>query len=303
MKFPKKCPLCNKSQKKFIKVAPYVYGDKSKKRSFFLCQNCDVRFLYPILKKAEEKYFYKKEFENFMDKRAGKTSGWLKAEDHIKKNHNTYSRRFKYIQPYLKKKQNILEIGCSSGFMLFPLTKKGHACTGVEPSGVFYNFLKEKKMNVYNSLESLKKNKKIKYDLIIHFFVLEHIADPINFLKELLSLLKKNGKIIFEIPNVADPLHSMYDIPSFEKFYWSIAHHWYFSFKSLSYVFNKINHSYKIKLDQRYDLSNHLYWSKYKKPGGMGKYSNLIGKNIDTSYKKILIKNGLCDTLIGVVSK
>ena len=298
-----RCPLCKKKQNKFIKVAPFVYGDKSKKKSFYHCRSCDVRFLFPRLNNKEEKYFYKKEFEGFMDKRAGKASGWLKAVDHIKNNKDTYLRRLKYIKPYLRSKKNILEIGCSSGFMLFPFIKDGHKCTGVEPSGVFNNFLKEKKIDVHSSLNGLKKKKKKKYDLIINFFVLEHIANPINFLKELLSMLKKNGKIIFEIPNVADPLHSLYDIPSFEKFYWSIAHHWYFSFNSLSYVLKKLNHPYKILLDQRYDLSNHLHWSKHNKPGGMGKYSKYIGKKVDSNYKKILLKSGFCDTLIGVISK
>lgn len=303
MKNLKHCPLCKVQKKYFFKVAPLVYGDKSKKKSFYHCFNCDVRFLFPRLSLNEEKYFYKKEFEGFMDKRAGKSSGWLKANDHLKKNKETYLRRLKYLKPYLKSKKNILELGCSSGFMLFPLMKKGHICTGIEPSGTFNNFLKEKKIDVYKSLNSLKKKKKRKYDLIINFFVLEHIGEPVNFLRELLSLLKKNGKIIFEVPNVADPLHSLYDIPAFERFYWQIAHHWYFSSKSLSYVLKKLNHSYKILLDQRYDLSNHLYWTKHRKPGGMGKYSKFFGKKVDMNYKKMLLKSGFCDTLIGVIKK
>ena len=82
---------------------------------------------------------------------------------------------------------------------------------------------------MYSSIEKLKKNTNKKFDLIIHFFVLEHIADPIKFIKSLLPLLEKKGQIIFEIPNVADPLHTLYNISAFERFYWSIAHHWYFS--------------------------------------------------------------------------
>src|SRR5256885_6140442 len=44
--------------------------------------------------------------------------------------------------------------------------------------------------------------------------------------------LKPGGKIVFEVPNVADPLCSVYDIPAFERFYWSIAHPWYLDRKS-----------------------------------------------------------------------
>ena len=47
------CPLCKIKQKKLLKVAPFVYGDKSKKKAFFLCKNCDVRYLFPRLSKKE----------------------------------------------------------------------------------------------------------------------------------------------------------------------------------------------------------------------------------------------------------
>ena len=207
MKFPKKCPLCSFKQKKPKIISSKVYGDKGRKRAFFLCKNCDVRYLFPQLNSEEEKLFYKKEFESFMDKRSGKSSGWLKVEKHIKQNTETFKRRLKYIKPYLSKSDSILEIGCSSGFMLYPFLKKGHDCIGIEPSGVFSDYVKKRGIKVYESLKKLNHKDKSKFNLIFHFFVLEHISDPIKFLKEQLLVLKKGGKIIFEIPNVADPLH------------------------------------------------------------------------------------------------
>ena len=147
MKFPQKCPLCFFRQKKPIKVASRIYGDKTKKRAFFLCHNCDVRYLYPKLSVKEEKLFYKKEFESFMDKRSGRSSGWLKAEEHVKQNKQTFRLRLKYIKPYLSAHDNILEVGCSSGFMLYPFFKKGNNCIGVEPSGVFSDYIKKRGIN------------------------------------------------------------------------------------------------------------------------------------------------------------
>ena len=47
-----------------------------------------------------------KEFEGFMNKRAGNSQGWLNAEEHVKKkNKTTFERRFKYIKKHLKKIQ------------------------------------------------------------------------------------------------------------------------------------------------------------------------------------------------------
>jgi len=305
MALPTKCQLCKATVSHQHIVTSHVYGRaKDSGYAFYHCQSCDVRYQFPQLSSEEEEKFYANEFEKFMESRAGETGGWQKAEEHVKANEDTRLRRMKYLEPHLKNKKNILEIGCSSGFMLYPLRKKGHNCIGIEPSGVFNNFVKSNELVVYDSTKKLvRDNPKIKFDLIMHFFVLEHIGNPINFFLEQLSLLKPNGKIIFEIPNAADPLYTIYDIPAFERFYWSLAHPWYFSHKSLEYLLNKLRRPFKIQLDQRYDLSNHMVWARDGVPGGMGKLTHLLGEELENDYKNNLIKIGKCDTLIGIISK
>jgi len=305
MSLPKKCPLCNSGASKQYVVTSHVYGqEKDRGHAFYHCQSCNVRYQFPQLNSDEEKIFYANEFEIFMETRAGKTSGWQKAEEHVKANEGVRKRRMKYIETYLTNKKNILEIGCSSGFMLYPLEEIGHNCIGIEPSGVFSGFVTKNKLLVHDSIEDLIQNSPdLKFDLIMHFFVLEHIQDPILFLEKQLNLLKPSGRIIFEIPNVADPLYTIYDIPEFERFYWSLAHPWYFSQESLEYILNKIGYPFEILLDQRYDLSNHIVWARDGVPGGMGKYTRILGKEFEDKYKNNLIRIGKCDTLIGIISK
>ena len=102
---------------------------------------------------------------------------------------------------------------------------------------------------------------------------------------------------MLEIPCVLDPLTSLYEIPEFEKFYWSIAHHYYFSPKSLSWILDQLDCKYQLIPDQRYDLSNHLTWSLDGVPGGQGKYDNIFSKDTLESYKKDMIESGYYDTL------
>jgi SAM-dependent methyltransferase len=208
----------------------------------------------------------------------------------------------KYLAPHLTAGSSLLEVGCSSGFMLFPLDQAGHTCTGIEPSGVFSEFVKNRGLTVYDSLTLLQESKpKAQFDVILHFFVLEHIADPVAFLKMQIALLKPGGKIIFEIPNAADPLFSVYDIPAFERFYWSVAHSWYFSEDSMHYLLKQMGLSYEILRDQRYDLSNHMVWARDGKPGGMGRFTVTLGSELEESYKQALIRTGKCDTLVGII--
>ena len=299
MPIPSSCSLCRSGKHKQSVITSHVYGRKN--AAFFKCDDCKVIYQYPQLSKKEEQFFYKQEFEKFMEDRAETKDVWTNTKNHINSNQETKVRRYKYLKKFIsKKKLDILEDGCSSGFMLFDLIKAGHNCNGIEPSGIFSEFLKTKNIKLYENIELIKK-KKIKYDLLFHFFVLEHIQNPLRFLKDQTKILKKNGKIIFEVPSYEDALYKIYDIPEFERFYWSVAHPWYFNFSSLEHLLKKTGKKFQIIKEQRYDLSNHLYWMKYKKPGGMHFYSNQLGKKIEEKKKKNLISRGYYDTLVGVI--
>ncbi len=305
MALPEKCPLCHAGRELQSVVTPHVYGGGTERgNAFFHCEACDVRYQYPGLTAEEEARFYAAEFEGFMASRAGDGGGWHKAEHHITANEPTRLRRMKYLLPYLTERSSVLEVGCSSGFMLYPLSEAGHDCTGVEPSGVFSEFVRSRGLTVCESLDQLQQLRSgAQFDVILHFFVLEHIADPKSFLEAQLAMLKPGGKIIFEIPNAADPLYSVYDIPAFERFYWSVAHPWYFSEPSLNHLLKQLGRPYEILRDQRYDLSNHMVWARDGRPGGMGRFTESLGVELEEGYKQALIRAGKCDTLVGVISK
>ena len=137
----------------------------------------------------------------------------------------------------------------------------------------------------------------IKFDIVTNFFVFEHIRDPFNFIKEMHDLLNDNGVIICEIPCANDPLTSLYSIDAFEKFYWSIAHHYYYTPDSLHYIMEKLGYKYELVPEQRYDLSNHMTWMSDGKPGGQGRFSEALGENVINSYRNRLIETWKCDTV------
>lgn len=303
MSIPQRCPLCKATAEQQVVVTRHVYGAKRAGSAFFHCQACDVRYQHPGLTPEEEAHFYAAEFEGFMAGRSGAAGGWQGCESHIKANEPTRVRRMKYLAPHVKPRADILEVGCSSGFMLHPFKRDGHSCVGVEPSGLFGEYVRSTGIPVHASVEDLVKSEPARrFDLIQHFFVLEHIGHPLEFLRAQAKLLKPGGSIVFEIPNVADPLYTVYDIPAFERFYWSVAHPWYFSERSLKYLLDQLGHPYQIKFDQRYDLSNHMIWARDGRPGGAGRFSHAFGPELDEMYKKTMIDRGTCDTLIGIVA-
>ena len=304
MAAPARCPLCQSGSEAQSLVTQNVYGDQGG-RSFFRCATCQVIHLFPGLSPEEERAFYANEFASFMAGRSGESGGWSQPERHVAANQATVVRRMRYLRGTLPPRGRILEVGCSSGFMLYPLAEAGHECVGVEPSGVFAGYVRSKKIACFDTLDEMRADSRYRdgFDLVMHFFVLEHVADPVSFLRAQLALLRPGGKLVFEIPNAADALVTVYDIPAFERFYWSVAHHWYFTEPSLRFLLERIGVPHEIRRDQRYDLSNHMVWARDGKPGGMGRYTGKIGGAIEEAYKQALVESGHCDTLVGIVRK
>jgi hypothetical protein len=118
-----------------------------------------------------------------------------------------------------------------------------------------------------------------------------------------MELLNETGKMIFEVPCATDPLVELYKVPAFDRFYWSVAHHWYFNRDSLTGLLKKTGYNFELFPEQRYDVSNHITWMQEGKPGGIGRFSHIFGSELDRLYKEKLKENWLCDTIIAVVKK
>ena len=279
-----------------------VFGG-TPEQHFWKCDVCKIIYQFPPLSEEEEILFYKKEFEKYMETRTAQDKDWSSPEKHFTSNQKEVERRMPFLEPYLTKRQKALEIGCSSGFMLSALKDKGIEVYGLDPSEGFIEYVKSKEVQVYKDLKNLKKNHDIQFDLIIHYYVLEHIRNPVEFINQYMELLNTTGKMIFEVPCATDPLIELYKVPEFDNFYWSVAHHWYFNRESLTEVLKKTGYSFELFPEQRYDLSNHMVWVQEGTPGGLGRYSHILGHELDWLYKKKLKEHWLCDTIIAVVGR
>lgn len=202
----------------------------------------------------------------------------------------------------LFKNKDILDFGCGDGGFLKKI-KNAKSYNGVELNLFNVNFIKKniKKINIKENIEKFDK----KFDVITLFHVLEHLNDPIVYLKKIKNKLNNKGRIVIEVPSANDILinHKFLN-NNFLKFTLWSEHLMLHTKKSLitflkDFGFKKIKVSYV----QRYNLNNHLYWFLFNKPSGHIIFKVVRNKKILNYYNKILVSNKLADTLLAEAIK
>jgi len=186
---------------------------------------------------------------------------------------------------------------------MLPLKELGYRCAAVEPSGVFRKDLNARGLRTYASMDEVSSEIHGKFDLIMHYFVLEHVGDPTGFLSQQLDLLAPGGHVVFEIPCGDDALLSIYNLNAFRDFYFQIGHQWVFTPQSLENALQRLTCTFEIIPRQRYGLANHLTWIEHGRPGGNPRLEEVLGPEVDATYKASLVKAGSADTLVVVLSK
>lgn len=208
-------------------------------------------------------------------------------------------RRYSFYNKFLKD-SSILDFGCGKGGFL-RLLKENNISQNLK--GLELNKKNNENINL-GGIECLfdLTNTTEKFDFIFLNHVFEHLDNPVGILKDLISRLNKEGKIIIEIPHGNDFLIKRSGLNSFRKFtFWS-EHLCLYTEKFISSLFEKINlDEYTIFYKQRYDLNNHLNWFKEGKPGGHNK--KIFKGHILDDYNSNLIKNCETDTLMIVIGE
>lgn len=112
---------------------------------------------------------------------------------------------YKVLQ-LISEKSIVLDIGCSSGnFGEVLIQKKKCTVDGVEIAEEDIILAKKKLRNVYsfNIEDGVPEKLNGKYDYVYYGDVIEHLVNPVTALKNTKKLLKKDGQIVFSIPNMA----------------------------------------------------------------------------------------------------
>lgn len=280
------CPLCREANYKLCKQGVRHAEDVDVHE----CLGCGLVYLWPQPSDERLAAFYTNEYRNVYDDPTP-------AERHGTDMPEA-SQRVDRLKPILSQRARVLEIGSGSCAFLKSISAHVGEVVGVEPDQATRAwFSTVSAIHVYHDLDEVPVAGG--FDFIVLFHVLEHLSDPVSFLKQLEGRLNVGGRIVVEVPNVDDALMSLYGVEAFTEFYFSIAHLTYFSPKTLHRCACEAGLIGEVTGVQRYDLSNHIHWALSNAPGGQEMYSAVIKDDTNQSYARDLAANGKSDTLWG----
>lgn len=225
MRYKKERLICKLCKSKKIKI----FNKVDKTYSLFICKNCSVIFTYPQpknIKKVNDSLY---DSENELKQR-------------LNQYENEYFRAKRHIISFMrfKKEGKYLDVGCSYGIGVKVAKDLGFDSLGIEPTGnavkCAKNLLRIRVLRKTLYQANFTDNS---FDIVTLYDVLEHIPNPRKFLYEARRILKKDGLLVIQCPNIKSLAYFFLR----KEWNWLLIpnHLWHFDLSTLSKLLTELN--------------------------------------------------------------
>lgn len=191
------CPLCGRPNESNV-IATHVI-------QYYQCQDCELYYQTSYMSPDELKEFYITDYAYNVGKGRKKIDeknkpSVLSEERYNQKFNRCLRRGMDKIIDEMPCPSKVLEIGADAGGCSIYTKSKGHDVEAVEMFDEHAKRMETHNIKVYRELfESIDFEDK-KFNYIIALEVLEHIVDPVFFIKKVYNLLEPNGYFVVETP-------------------------------------------------------------------------------------------------------
>jgi len=305
------CLLCHRTVEKVIasKLRNNENGE------VLYCPVCELGMLNNTYTEEGLKAYYNSFYRKQYTPEIGVESNPQELFDIYSKFQNN---RIDIIKGYLNKDMRLLEIGCSAGMFLYHIKEHVREIMGIDYDSASASFAENKcSCKVYRDDIQNTDIEMGSLDIICILSTLEHVRNPYDLILNCKKHLKPKGLIYIEVPNLKDALLNEYDVPSYNEFYFTTAHLWYFTANSLIELMKKSGFQGERFYVQEYNIMNHFHWIDSETPqkdcipglsvpcfplqknvnSATGDKLNDFMKEIDFRYKEILINLGITSSV------
>jgi len=197
-----RCSVCDASS--FLVVAEKERNGLPCSTS--VCVNCGLLFTNPRFREQDYADFYANHFRPIM-KDNRKPIGRFVTDDEFFHEVNESPRvqdAYQFINTHIDmhSPRKILDIGCGSGALLYKYLSDGHSCVGVDYDEQHLVAGRSHGLTLLAGDSKVVNEKE--FDLVILSHSLEHMVMPEQTIEKIKQVLKPDGYIFIEVPNVLD---------------------------------------------------------------------------------------------------
>ena len=180
------CLLCRAN-----KTRPFI---REGEWQYLRCVNCGLIFLEP----QPSKGFLHSHYRDYLPADLQGIESWRKLMGQV------FAKSASLIQQVIPLPGRLLDIGCGYGFFLEEMARLGWQVEGIEISATGIRYAREKLgLNVSDRPLPRPDWQDNCYDVITLFYVIEHLQNPRDVLREAHRLLRSGGLLLLRWPHTA----------------------------------------------------------------------------------------------------
>src|SRR5262245_14961120 len=158
--------------------------------------------------------------------------GSSEISDYYRNHDQEIAGRLKLIGSAHLRDKVVMDVGCGAGAFLDIVKGVARATIGIEPQRNLAAALQEKGHKHFSYAADLVAAAPASIDIAVSFQVIEHVAEPQTFLREICACLRPGGQLYLTTPN-RDDILMLVGPGTYSQFFYRIAHLWYFDTPSL----------------------------------------------------------------------
>ncbi len=191
------CPVCG-ADSDSLQPFERVSHDNDATLTYSICAGCGTAFQSPRMSDEALAAYYAGEYRRQVQGEEGPTLKDVHVQGERARN------LAHFLTKHLDHLTIHLDIGASTGAFLAETSKRfGCRAIGVEPGVAYRQYAASKGLEIYSDIENLPKEIRGRVDLVSLIHVLEHLPNPIAYLRRLRETwMSEHGWLLLEVPNL-----------------------------------------------------------------------------------------------------